>query len=198
MGSRRGRRPPRTIRGIDRKGYPCWGEPRPLPWPIGRHTDVEVLGLHPFLTSRAIRWNVEKNEWRQIESPNTPPPRCSHQAAFFRDHLYVLGGEFATTEQFYHYRDFWRLNIKVSTRLISLCDPSPPPFQTPTFFGYRAGRCSVTYPSKCSSLHLRRDTSAERSFTGERSQRGSLLTEILFSKFFLDPCVIRFTTLLYC
>lgn len=61
-----------------------------------------------------LRWNVEKNEWRQIESPNTPPPRCSHQAAFFRDHLYVLGGEFATTEQFYHYKDFWRLNVKVN------------------------------------------------------------------------------------
>ncbi|CAM9309596.1 unnamed protein product [Ascophyllum nodosum] len=61
-----------------------------------------------------FRWNVEKNEWRQIESPNTPPPRCSHQAAFFRDHLYVLGGEFATTEQFYHYRDFWRLNVKTN------------------------------------------------------------------------------------
>eukprot|EP00903_Cladosiphon_okamuranus_P016175 g14926.t1 len=61
-----------------------------------------------------FRWNVEKNEWRQIESPNTPPPRCSHQAAFFRDHLYVLGGEFATTEQFYHYKDFWRLNVKTN------------------------------------------------------------------------------------
>ncbi|CAN0173591.1 unnamed protein product, partial [Laminaria digitata] len=61
-----------------------------------------------------FRWNVEKNEWRQIESPNTPPPRCSHQAAFFKDHLYVLGGEFATTEQFHHYKDFWRLNIKTN------------------------------------------------------------------------------------
>lgn len=72
------------------------------------------------LTAGLGRWNVEKNEWKQIESPNTPPPRCSHQAAFFRDHLYVLGGEFATTEQFYHYKDFWRLNVKVSIRTRAL------------------------------------------------------------------------------
>jgi hypothetical protein len=26
-----------------------------------------------------FRWNIDKNEWKKIESPNTPPPRCSHQ-----------------------------------------------------------------------------------------------------------------------
>lgn len=71
-------------------------------------------GLDTKCFNELFRWNVEKNEWRQIESPNTPPPRCSHQAAFFRNHLYVLGGEFATTEQFYHYKDFWRLDIKTN------------------------------------------------------------------------------------
>jgi hypothetical protein len=30
------------------------------------------------------------------------------QAVLFKDSLWVFGGEFATTEQFYHYRDFWR------------------------------------------------------------------------------------------
>lgn len=78
------------------------------------------------------RWNVEKNEWRQIESPNTPPPRCSHQAAFFRDQLYVLGGEFATTEQFYHYKDFWRLNVKVRRSF----------FSQPPFVGPRRRACA--------------------------------------------------------
>lgn len=29
------------------------------------------------------RWNVERNEWKMIESLNTPPPRCSHQSVFF-------------------------------------------------------------------------------------------------------------------
>jgi Galactose oxidase, central domain len=50
------------------------------------------------------RWSVEKSEWRLIESPNSPPPRCSHQAVYYRDHIYIFGGEFATTEQFYHYK----------------------------------------------------------------------------------------------
>ena len=30
------------------------------------------------------------------------------QTVCFRNHLYVFGGEFATNDQFYHYRDFWR------------------------------------------------------------------------------------------
>jgi hypothetical protein len=53
-----------------------------------------------------FRWNVEAgaSDWKQISSPNTPPPRCSHQAVVYRDHLYVFGGEFATADQFHHYR----------------------------------------------------------------------------------------------
>lgn len=31
-----------------------------------------------------LRWGVEKNEWRHVESLNTPPPRCSHQAVFYK------------------------------------------------------------------------------------------------------------------
>eukprot|EP01041_Mallomonas_annulata_P003369 gene3368-6669_t len=31
------------------------------------------------------RWNIEKNEWKKIESLNNPPPRCSHQAVFYKD-----------------------------------------------------------------------------------------------------------------
>ncbi|TDH72428.1 uncharacterized protein CCR75_003282 [Bremia lactucae] len=52
--------------------------------------------------------------WKSISSPNSPPPRCSHQSAVYRDHLYVFGGEFATADQFHHYRDLWRLNLKTS------------------------------------------------------------------------------------
>nr|CCA25089.1 conserved hypothetical protein [Albugo laibachii Nc14] len=60
------------------------------------------------------RWNLDSNQWRYISSPNTPPPRCSHQAAIFRDHLYIFGGEFATTDQFHHYRDMWKINLKTN------------------------------------------------------------------------------------
>ena len=41
---------------------------------------------------------------KQIESINTPSPRCSHQAVFFKDKIYVFGGEYATLDQFHHYR----------------------------------------------------------------------------------------------
>jgi len=33
------------------------------------------------------RWNIEKNEWKLIESLNTPPPRCSHQTVLYMDKL---------------------------------------------------------------------------------------------------------------
>jgi N-acetylneuraminic acid mutarotase len=61
-----------------------------------------------------FKWNVERNEWKQIESLNTPPPRCSHQAVQFQDKLYVFGGEYGTIDQFYHYRDFWELDLKTN------------------------------------------------------------------------------------
>jgi hypothetical protein len=41
-------------------------------------------GVGITVYNELFRWNVEKNEWRQIESLNTPPPRCSHQAVFFK------------------------------------------------------------------------------------------------------------------
>ncbi|ETL24800.1 hypothetical protein L916_21258 [Phytophthora nicotianae] len=52
--------------------------------------------------------------WKNISSPNSPPPRCSHQSAVYRDHLYVFGGEFATADQFHHYRDLWRFDLKTN------------------------------------------------------------------------------------
>ncbi len=61
-----------------------------------------------------FRWNMEKNEWKQIESLNTPSPRCSHQAVVFKDNMYIFGGEYATLDQFHHYRDMWVLNLKTN------------------------------------------------------------------------------------
>ncbi|KAL7689016.1 putative kelch-type beta propeller [Plasmopara halstedii] len=57
---------------------------------------------------------VRETAWKSISSPNTPPPRCSHQSAVYREHLYVFGEEFATADQFHHYRDIWRLNRKTN------------------------------------------------------------------------------------
>lgn len=51
-------------------------------------------------------------EWKQVTSPNTPAHRCSHQAVLFPPStLYIVGGEFATNSQFYHYADTWALDL---------------------------------------------------------------------------------------
>jgi hypothetical protein len=41
-------------------------------------------GQSTVVYNELYRWNLEKNEWKQIESLNTPPPRCSHQAVFYK------------------------------------------------------------------------------------------------------------------
>ena len=71
-----------------------------------------------------FRWNIEQQEWKQISSPNSPPPRCSHQAAVYRDHLYVFGGEFATADQFHHYR-VTRDLLSPSLIIEGLLEPRP-------------------------------------------------------------------------
>lgn len=67
------------------------------------------------------KWNIDKNEWKQVvisnnKSPSNylggPKPRCSHQAVVFNECLYIHGGEYSTENQFYHFRDLWRLNLK--------------------------------------------------------------------------------------
>ncbi|RQX68230.1 kelch repeat-containing protein, partial [Toxoplasma gondii CAST] len=68
---------------------------------------VQVFGdLH--------RWNFDKNEWRQITSPLMPKSRCSHQAVFYNDHVYIFGGEFSTFYQFFHFKDLWKFCVKTS------------------------------------------------------------------------------------
>ena len=49
--------------------------------------------------------------WKTIDSPNSPPPRSSHQIVSFRNHIYLFGGEYSTTDQFFHYKDLWRYEI---------------------------------------------------------------------------------------
>lgn len=62
-----------------------------------------------------FRYHLEKNEWRQIDSPNSPPPRCAHQSVMYKDNLYVFGGEFTTNEQFHHYKDLWCFDFATNT-----------------------------------------------------------------------------------
>ena len=76
----------------------------------GEYCDGESTVVYNDL----FRWNVDRNEWKVIESLNTPPPRCSHQAVVFRDCMYIFGGEYATLDQFHHYRDMWVLDLKTN------------------------------------------------------------------------------------
>jgi hypothetical protein len=71
-------------------------------------------GQQTEIFNEVYRWNPEKNEWKNIESLNTPPPRCSHQAVCYKDKLYIFGGEYATLDQFHHYRDLWELDLKTN------------------------------------------------------------------------------------
>ncbi|KAF9959435.1 hypothetical protein BGZ65_000404 [Modicella reniformis] len=63
------------------------------------------------------RYNIEKDEWRRITSPNSPGPRSSHQVAITpAGTLFLFGGEFASPNetQFFHYKDFWSLDMKTN------------------------------------------------------------------------------------
>ncbi|KAL2212591.1 galactose oxidase [Sarocladium strictum] len=58
-------------------------------------------------------YNVNRDEWRSITSPNAPLPRSGHAwtRAGNPNHVYLFGGEFSSPKQgtFHHYSDFWRL-----------------------------------------------------------------------------------------
>ncbi|RYY83258.1 hypothetical protein EON63_11660 [archaeon] len=41
----------------------------------GEYFDGEAVTVY----SDVYRWNIDKSEWRHIQSLNTPPPRCAHQ-----------------------------------------------------------------------------------------------------------------------
>ncbi|OAQ72155.1 kelch repeats protein [Pochonia chlamydosporia 170] len=58
-------------------------------------------------------YNINRDEWRCVTSPNAPLPRSGHAwtRASNPNHVYLFGGEFSSPKQgtFHHYSDFWRL-----------------------------------------------------------------------------------------
>ncbi|OAA79722.1 Kelch-type beta propeller [Akanthomyces lecanii RCEF 1005] len=58
-------------------------------------------------------YNIARDEWRCVTSPNAPLPRSGHAwtRASNPNHVYLFGGEFSSPKQgtFHHYADFWRL-----------------------------------------------------------------------------------------
>lgn len=73
-------------------------------------------GQKTFVYGELYRYDVEKQEWKLISSPNSPPPRSAHQAVTWKNYLYIFGGEFTSPnqERFHHYKDFWMLDLKTN------------------------------------------------------------------------------------
>ncbi|KAL0441975.1 UNVERIFIED_CONTAM: Kelch domain-containing protein 4 [Sesamum radiatum] len=73
-------------------------------------------GNKTFVYGDLYRYEVEKQEWKLISSPNSPPPRSAHQAVAWKNYLYIYGGEFTSPnqERFHHYKDFWMLDLKTN------------------------------------------------------------------------------------
>ncbi|CAN6713702.1 unnamed protein product [Malus baccata var. baccata] len=73
-------------------------------------------GNKTFVYGDLYRYDVEKQDWKLISSPNSPPPRSAHQAVTWKNYLYIFGGEFTSPnqERFHHYKDFWMLDLKTN------------------------------------------------------------------------------------
>ncbi|KAL1956537.1 hypothetical protein VTO42DRAFT_7101 [Malbranchea cinnamomea] len=87
--------------------------------PSGRN-ELFLFGGEHFDGTTATFYNnlyiylIDKHEWREVTSPNSPLPRSGH--AWCRGGntggIYLFGGEFSSPKQgtFYHYNDFWYLD----------------------------------------------------------------------------------------
>lgn len=73
-------------------------------------------GSKTYVYGDLYRFDVEKQEWKLVSSPNSPPPRSAHQAVAWKNYLYIFGGEFTSPnqERFHHYKDFWVLDLKTN------------------------------------------------------------------------------------
>ncbi|KAJ5612991.1 hypothetical protein N7510_006185 [Penicillium lagena] len=71
-------------------------------------------GTHATFFNNLFIYNLDRDEWKEVTSPNSPLPRSGH--AWCRGGntggVYLFGGEFSSPKQgtFYHYNDFWHLD----------------------------------------------------------------------------------------
>ncbi|KAJ5595046.1 uncharacterized protein N7459_001254 [Penicillium hispanicum] len=71
-------------------------------------------GTHATFFNNLLVYLIDRGEWREVTSPNSPLPRSGH--AWCRGGnsggVYMFGGEFSSPKQgtFYHYNDFWHLD----------------------------------------------------------------------------------------
>ncbi|KAF8703506.1 hypothetical protein HU200_032314 [Digitaria exilis] len=48
-------------------------------------------GSKTFVYGDLYRYDVEKNEWKLVSSPNSPPPRSAHQTVAWKNNIYMFG-----------------------------------------------------------------------------------------------------------
>lgn len=76
----------------------------------GEYFNGSIITLYNDL----LKYSISRNEWSVTRSPNTPGPRSSHQIAVTtQNQAYLFGGEFVSKNEttFFHYKDFWRLDL---------------------------------------------------------------------------------------
>lgn len=58
--------------------------------------------VQTFVYGDLYRFDVEKQDWKLVSSPNSPPPRSSHQAIAWKNYLYIFG------TNTYWLKEFWQ------------------------------------------------------------------------------------------
>mmetsp|Transcript_24761 Transcript_24761/g.26628 ORF Transcript_24761/g.26628 Transcript_24761/m.26628 type:complete len:771 (-) Transcript_24761:979-3291(-) len=73
-------------------------------------------GIENCVLDELLRFDIQKREWKQIFTPDPKPsPRCAHSCIFYKASLYVFGGELASSDQYHHYRDLWKFDLRTLT-----------------------------------------------------------------------------------
>ena len=81
--------------------------------------DMQERGERAFHVAECVRADVLRalrllcRCRRRVRSPNSPLPRCAHQAVAYKQYILVFGGEFTSPnqEKFHHYKELWRLDL---------------------------------------------------------------------------------------
>ena len=66
--------------------------------------------LQTFVYGDLYRYDIEKNEWKLISSPNSPPPRSAHQAVAWKDNMFIFGMYFMIPLNFYSSMEIYSIS----------------------------------------------------------------------------------------
>lgn len=95
--------------------------------------------LQTFVYGDLYRCDVEKNEWKLVSSPNSPPPRSAHQAIAWKNSIYMFG--ILTSSNLYALG-----HISNIFRLIILCRTGGE-FTSPNQERFHHYKVTLTYPT---------------------------------------------------